>query len=234
MDSAWKKSIVLIGSIAGLVWTFYWIWFMRNHFLDDAFIHLRYADYLRQKHFLTYDGVHWSYGCSSLLYVTILAVLSALSSSPYLPKAVSVLFFVALTSVLFFKLVKTKGAAQLLWAALLLITLSPMGFRWLTDGMETSLVAFTSVTLTLMIFDYAMVLNGDSSRYIVGLILALLAVFLRIEFVFVVLLGSAAAWLFRLFSLDQGGLNSQGNVRRLISIPLNFPRFNRHSEQPRL
>src|SRR6202789_1876492 len=58
--------------------------------LDDALIHLRYADNLLRTHHITYDGVHPNYGVSSLLYVALLALLrGTITSSPTLPRGVS-------------------------------------------------------------------------------------------------------------------------------------------------
>jgi hypothetical protein len=67
-----RKLLQAKWEVLGL-WLGSWIYFTRYAMLDDALIHLRYAAFLRQLHFITYDGVHASYGTSSLLYVSLLA-----------------------------------------------------------------------------------------------------------------------------------------------------------------
>jgi hypothetical protein len=74
--------LMAIWLLACIVWSWAFI-------LDDALIHLRYADHLLHTHQITYDGIHPNYGVSSLLYVSLLAVLRNFITSPNLPRGVS-------------------------------------------------------------------------------------------------------------------------------------------------
>lgn len=78
------------------VWVGAWIFAARFHYLDDALIHLRYADMLREHGFLTFDGVHSSVGTSSVLFVGLLAVAGRFVPSIYLPKCFSVIGYLIL------------------------------------------------------------------------------------------------------------------------------------------
>ena len=71
------------------LWLAAWIVLSWPAIQDDALIHLRYADFLYSRHFITFDGVHPSFGASSLLYVGLLAVLRSFTASPLLSRAVS-------------------------------------------------------------------------------------------------------------------------------------------------
>ena len=118
----------------------------RHAMLDDALIHLRYASVLHDKHFISYDGIQRSYGASSLLYVALLALFRTLTVSPLLPKVVSVVAYAALLSIACW-----LSRANRLAVALAIVLVSPMAVRWLTDGMETSLVCVFSVALPILL-----------------------------------------------------------------------------------
>jgi len=118
----------------------------RHAMLDDALIHLRYASVLHDKHFISYDGIHRGYGGSSLLYVALLALFRTLTVSPLLPKVVSVVSYAALLSIACW-----LSRANRLAVALIVVLVSPMAVRWLTDGMETSLACVFSVALPILL-----------------------------------------------------------------------------------
>src|ERR1700733_2179221 len=118
--------------------------------LDDALIHLRYADNLLHTHHITYDGVHPNYGASSLLYVSLLAVLRSFITSPNLPRGVSsvvhLLLFFGMAILLARSIPRQSARVRLLGLILLLLLIVPSAIRWLDDGMETGLVlCFTSL-----------------------------------------------------------------------------------------
>jgi hypothetical protein len=115
--------------------------------LDDALIHLRYAQVLHDRHFLSFDGIHPSYGASSLLYVGLLAVLRSLTQAPLLPKIVSFLGYAGLLGVTY-SIFRVNRFAL----ALLLALVSPFAVRWLTDGMETSLAALLSMLFAALLY----------------------------------------------------------------------------------
>lgn len=129
----WSMAAVL------LLWLVGWLWFGRHALLDDALIHLRYAQGLAETGFLTFDGATRSYGASSPLYVAVLAALVPVVSSPLLPKAVSILAYLIVLGLATATGLRDSGI-RVGWICLVVILLAPMGQRWLTDGMETSLV----------------------------------------------------------------------------------------------
>mgnify|MGYP003623119407 CR=1 FL=1 len=146
----WSYRTVSVTAIAA--WLSYWLFITRYSLLDDALIHLHYADFLFTTHSITYDGIHKSFGTSSLLYVSLLALLRSVSSSALLPKFVSDVSYLALiglTVTLIFKL--AHPLARLLLAGMLVCLLSPMGIRWLTDGMETSLTVLLTVVFAIIV-----------------------------------------------------------------------------------
>jgi hypothetical protein len=132
------------------VWLVACIVFSWASILDDALIHLRYADNLLRTHHLTYDGIHPNYGVSSLLYVSLLAFLSSVIASPNLPRGVSSVFHLLLFSGMAVLLARSiprqLSRVRLLGLILLLLLIVPSAIRWLDDGMETGLVlCFTSL-----------------------------------------------------------------------------------------
>jgi hypothetical protein len=135
--------------IAVLGWLGYWLTKTRYALLDDALIHLHYADLLHRDHYITFDGIHHSFGTSSLLYVGLLAFLRGFFTGPLLPKAVSDLSYLALVFTVFWLIfrMRQKPVSQLLLAEMLVCLLSPTGIRWLTGGMETSLTNLFVVAL---------------------------------------------------------------------------------------
>lgn len=152
---------------------------------DDAFIHLRYAENLLRHHFVTYDGVRPSFGASSLLYITLLAGLRAVWSSPLLPRAVSTAAHVLLFAGLLAGFARgLRRAPRIAWVLALLTLLSlstPAAVRWLDDGMETSLVL---CFMTLFAFGAVYLERERAHNTAVAAalgLLAVLAVLLRVE-----------------------------------------------------
>ena len=135
-----------------LVWLSFWLVLRRHAFLDDTLIHLHYADMLHRHHFITFDGIHHGFGTSSLLYVSLLAFLRGFFASSLLPKVVSDTAYLILIGVVLALFVKFREnrLSQLLLAELCICLLSPMGIRWLTDGMETSLTILSVVLLAII------------------------------------------------------------------------------------
>jgi hypothetical protein len=157
---------------------------------DDAFIHLRYADHLLHQHFVTYDGVHRTFGASSLLYIAVLAVLRAFTSSPELPRAVSTVCHALLFCGIAWGLGRRlRGASRgALWSSLLLLAclVTPSAVRWLDDGMETSFVLFF---IAVWVFFLESLLRAPrvSALQRAGLVvLAFFSVLLRLELLLLV------------------------------------------------
>jgi len=182
------------------VWLGSWIYVSRYAMLDDALIHLRYAAFLKQLHFITYDGVHRTYGTSSLLFVCLLAALRSVTTSVMLPKALSVVSYLLLLLVLL--LLGRRSAPgrppRFLWLGLLLTTLSPMGVRWLTDGMETSMVLL-AVVLTAWIASLEQDRGSATfASYLTVLLFGAALVLLRVELASLAVLASCAVMAMRL------------------------------------
>ncbi len=166
------------------IWLIACVIFSWAGILDDALIHLRYADNLLHTHRISYDGVHPDYGASSLLYVTILAVLRSFTSSPNLPHLLSsvvhlTLFFVL--AVLITKLTEQRPLrVRIPGLVFLLLLVVPSAVRWLDDGMETGLI----LCFTLLICWFTFRQAGraiTASRYAGMVLLGYLSVMLRTE-----------------------------------------------------
>jgi hypothetical protein len=124
-------------------WMLLWTYLSWPYGQDDALIHLRYADHLLHQHMVSYDGIHPSFGSSSLLYLALLTCLRAFTDSPVLPRAVSSVAHVLLFFGIAVGLERAlKNAFRVVWLfamLLLAILVMPSAVRWLDDGMETSL-----------------------------------------------------------------------------------------------
>ena len=181
------------------VWIASWLISAPYAVLDDALIHLRYASYLHDFHRITYDGVHFTYGTSSLGYVALLAFLRGFSVSPALPKIVSTIAYLAVIFVLFSleRRFERRSAPYALWAGLMIASLTPMSIRWLTDGMETSLVALGAVVLALATEKAAKSRSIGISSFIGLAALGCLLVLLRVELILLVSLATITIWFAR-------------------------------------
>lgn len=182
-----------------LAWLSYWLFTTRHALLDDALIHLHYADMLHRHHFITYDGIHHGFGTSSLLYVALLATLRGFFTSPLVPKAVSdfsYLVLIGLVVSLLFRLNKSV-LAQLLLAELVLCLVSPMGIRWLTDGMETSLTCVFVVLLAVLVAKVKEQGMGRGGAILLALFGAAV-IFLRIELALIVALSCLSILIVRI------------------------------------
>ena len=164
-------------------WLVFWLSRTRYAMLDDALIHLRYAANLHQLHMFSYDGLHPNFGASSLAYVGLLSMLRGFTTSPLLPKVTSVIVYLALimTVTAFALGLRAALATRALAYGMLLCLLSPMGIRWLSDGMETSLVILAVFVLTWLADREAHSATISFSHELVMLAAGFLLVLLRIE-----------------------------------------------------
>jgi hypothetical protein len=134
-----------------LVWLASWLWLTRYYQLDDAFITLKYACNLATHRFLTFDGLSETYGASSLLYVFLVAHLLPIIPTPETTKVLSVVSYVTLCILIIYQVLRDRQRSNaLLWWILLVVLVSPMGVRWLSDGMETSLAALVAFGLAMI------------------------------------------------------------------------------------
>ncbi len=182
------------------LWSAVWIWIMRYHFLDDAFINLRHAELLAEKGFITFDGINRTDGISSLLGVGIVSFLYRWIHSVFVLKLTSCVYFAGLLFLFFRKWIQSFGAARILWAALILVSISLLGLRWLTDGMETSLVLLMAALFALEVNRTLENPAISPGRYFFFFVWAALLILLRIEFAFVILVSTASV----VFSRETG------------------------------
>lgn len=185
------------------------LYYTRFAMLDDALIHLRYARFLHRLHFITFDGVHHSFGTSSLLYVTLLAVLCGVTSSVLLAKIVSVVFYCGLVGLVVWQLrkISTGAMGRYLFAGLLFVLMSAMSVRWLTDGMETSLVAFAVLMLSILTDTEMQRSTSGPGRGALLLLVGFFVTMLRVELASVLFLACAAIVVTR--------VAEQGSLRRI-------------------
>ena len=170
------------------IWLLGWIWSSSPYMLDDALIHLRYAENLQLYHRITFDGVHVSFGTSSLLYVFLLAGLRVFSTSPVLPRVVSstldLALFGSVFAVLRRGLRRQRNANPLVWfmaAALLATMAAPSAVRWLDDGMETGLVLLDTFLGVLLLRRLVRPPGGSVWTGLAAFAYGLFTVLLRVE-----------------------------------------------------
>ena len=206
------RSVPQLKYLLVALWLSGWIAVTRYAMLDDALIHLRYASFLRQLHFFTYDGVHASFGTSSPLFVALLAVLRGATQSALLPKAVSTICYVGLIVVLgrLEGRLRQSMEARLLLFGLLLTSLSPMAIRWLTDGMETSMALLAVVLLAWVVSREQQRRAASLGSYLLLLLYGAALVLLRVELAALAALTTAMVILSR--------LRAQGPQRRSLLL----------------
>ncbi len=179
-----KSNLPLYWSGAAIVaWLLYWMIKTRYAMLDDALIHLHYADFLSSMHAISFDGIHRSFGTSSLFYVSLLAVLRNVSSSPLLPKVVSDISYLTQIALIFYLIATLKEhlRSRLLLGGLLICLLSPMAIRWLTDGMETSLTSLFVIVLAVLVKREQASVRQTGLRFALLVLFGAALVYLRIE-----------------------------------------------------
>ena len=177
------------------LWLVVWIVLSWAAIQDDALIHLRYADFLYRVHFITYDGVHPSYGTSSLLYVGLLALLRSMTQSPLLSRAVSTIFhillFAGLATFYLRHAATVSSRVRLLMFSLLLLVVVPSSVRWLDDGMETGLVLCLVSVVAWQTHRLSSCDRTSARDFAACATLGFSLVFLRTELASVALLASA-------------------------------------------
>jgi hypothetical protein len=178
-DQVKKLSIVLV-----LLFVILQLIFSRFHLLDDAFIHLRIAHNLLDSGYFAYNVQEPSFATSSPLYTLVLALFSIVSRTPLLPKVVNVLIYFVILYLIGRELVRSEDSIRTtILFALLLLAASPMSIRWLTDGMETGLVALFAIALALATHKTIIEKEEPSiSSTLLISVLAALAILLRVEF----------------------------------------------------
>jgi hypothetical protein len=189
------KAKLVMGAVA--IWIGLWLWWTRYYQLDDALIHLKYAGFLWSRGFLTFDGVHRNDGTSSLLYVGLAALIHGFVKSVYVPKALSILSYLGLLVMVSLRVWRSRQAARVVWTSLLVVLISPMAFRWLCDGMETSMVVLVSAVMGWVAHSVSVRPTESRWHYFWLFVLGAATVMLRIELSSLVTVATAAALLFR-------------------------------------
>ncbi len=177
-------------------WVFLWIFLFRHYFLDDSLIHLRYAENLIKTHMISYNGDFQTFGASSLLYIVLLGFFNIVWPTFYSVKIVSIIFYLMLLGSLFTFALKMRGKARISIFILIGAIISPMAIRWLTDGMETSLVS-----LFVLFISYISVNNlfRQSNKTII-LFSSIFLIFLRVDLFFLIGVIVSGTMLFYFFS----------------------------------
>lgn len=169
------------------LWISVWLVLTWGGVLDDGLIHQRYAERSIAAGFLTFDGVTSGFGPSSLLFVGLLSLASLAWPSPFLPQVVSIAFYVCLLAVIAREAAR-PASPRALWMLFALLCAAPMGIRWFTNGMETSLASLLALALGTLAGRAG---AASAGRIAFAAVLAMLAVFARIELTLVA--GAAAA-----------------------------------------
>ena len=180
--SYWKIYILLIClfiAIYGLILT-------QNHFLDDTFIHLRIASNILEKGFYSFNGIERDFSTSSPLYTGILSLGLSFWDSPYLAKFINIFAFILIFILVSAKLIKSKDLEAFITSIFLIGISSPLGIRWLTDGMESSIVMLCSLCSSYFLISFFSLKNfrnGVAYSFLIS-IFFFSSILLRIEFSF--------------------------------------------------
>ena len=180
----WKISLILLTTISAI----YGLFITRNHFLDDTFIHLKIARNILENGIFSFNGIKRDFSTSSPLYTTVLSFGLRIWDSPYLAKILNIFIYFFIYSLISVCLLKTKNLNSLILSILLIGIASPLGVRWLTDGMESSLVMLFSIIISYILF-FIYKFKAKEYKKIIFLItyfFCSLSILLRIEFAFII------------------------------------------------
>lgn len=201
-----RKNLSRIIFAALAIWVVALLFVTRYYMLDDALIHLNYARYLHDRHFITYDGITPSFGTSSLVYVVLLACLRSFTESALLSKIVSVVAFAGFLVSLWraFSRMAAESMGRFLIAGTAIVSCSAMGLRWLTDGMETGLSLWAVWLLCVLVWS-EMRLPFTRPLRALGLVLfGAFLTLLRIELALLLMLSCLAILLARRAAAAKG------------------------------
>jgi hypothetical protein len=203
-------------------WLAFWLYRTRYAMLDDALIHLRYADNLHQLHMFSYDGLHPNFGASSLAYVGLLSLLRGITTGPLLAKITSVIAYLTLivTVAVFALRLRAALVTRALAYGMLLCLLSPMAIRWLTDGMETGLVILAVLVLAWLADREVHSPALSVSRALLMVAAGFLFVLLRIESLSLIALVSVMIFLGRENATAADGSHPSPLPAALRCLPL--------------
>ena len=124
----------------------------RNYLLDDALIHLRFAENLTSFGRFEFNPGEHSFGSSSMGWLGIVALWNEIYPGPWGLKSLAVAVYIGLVAIQSTRWWVTRSLPDFL---LLGAICSPMGVRWLADGMETALTAAMAFGLVWMCEKFA-------------------------------------------------------------------------------
>jgi len=164
-------------------------------FQDDAFIHLRIARNLMDFGFFSFNGDRQSFCTSSPLFTTLLAIGSWISSAALLPKYIDLVIYGILFAMLARRVIAARNLySQGLSIAFLAGVSSPLAMRWLADGMETGLIGVCALLFGSVAFEiYSEPRHAGTGELIIFALIAALAVTLRVEFCYLVVMIAVAS-----------------------------------------
>lgn len=207
--------------LAAAAWVAMWLFLSRDHLIDDTFIYMRYVAMSDSPWTPTFDGVNDSYGTSSYFYFFGLWVTRSLGLEWHLPKLASVSFHLGLLALVAWRWRASSGTSRIGYGLFGMVLISPVAFRWLGDGLETSLVLLVAAGLSL----WWTHLTPDFSarRYAAGVSLGWLAFLLRPEFAVIIGALTAHRWL---TTLHEKGIHRRripelaGSLHLLVGVLL--------------
>ena len=214
----WKISLIvftLISAVSGL-------WITRNHFLDDTFIHLKIASTLVEKGIYSFNGITKDFSTSSPLYTTLLSLGLRIWDSPYLAKTLNIIFYFLNYSLVSIFLLRTKKLNSLILSIFLVGISSPLGVRWLTDGMESSLVMLFSMLIAFILYsiNYVKAKEYKNIYLFISFLFCSLSILLRIEFAFIIVWFILSSIISKVFSKEK--LRSNNFLSRLFPLFLSL------------
>ena len=180
----WKISLITLTTISAI----YGLFITRNHFLDDTFIHLKIAKNILEKGIYSFNGIESDFSTSSPLYTTILSLGLRIWDSPYIAKILNISFYFLDYSLISIFLVRTKNLNSLILSIFLVGISSPLGVRWLTDGMESSLVMLFSIVIAYLLYLIYQFKTKEYKKifFLITYFFCTFSILLRIEFAFII------------------------------------------------
>lgn len=211
-DAVGRQKPLTIALWGLLVWTLVWVWTLRQHYLDDAFIHLRYAENLLSSGQFSYNGEAADFGTSSPGYTSLLALFVAIfGPHSWIPKFVGLAVFAALWLLLAWQVLRSEGSRRLALFVYLCVLCTPMALRWLTDGMETGLVTLAGIGLGLLA-------RSPAVPPVILFAGSVLATLIRVEFMFVLAAACAAEIATGWFARSTPGLVQRSRPLRGLAM----------------
>lgn len=210
----WKISLITICTCSAI----YGLLITTDHYLDDTFTHLRIARNLMENGFYSFNGIFRDFSTSSPLYTAILSIGLRFWDSPYLAKFTSLIFYYSVYIFTSIYLLKTQNLKALISSIFLIGISSPFGVRWLTDGMETSLIMLFSIILAYN-FESILRINDNENKtinYYFSYFICTFSILLRIEFIFIIV------WFIIVYIISNVFLQDRFDYRNLFLRTIPF------------